>query len=325
MGALEIDRDLLYRFEGELDPRRPQRGRFAARLLGYGEISTVFALDEPGAKGWAFKRMPMFRNDDEARAYESLHRHYVTTLVERVGLNVAPSGAIHIVHPGRRHATLYIAQPELPAHAIGHRILQRLSPEEVTRLVWAVLQEMHKLFEFNRANKGRIELGLDGQISNWCVEEVSAATGGLPAEIRLTYLDTSTPLMRVNGQEQLDPELLLRSAPSFMLGVVRRAFLPEVMTRYYYFGRVATDLVANFLKEGRMDLVPSQVDVVNRFFSERWAEADFKPLTVKAVRDYYRFDALIWRVYLALRKFDRVLAGISQREYPYILPERIAR
>lgn len=322
MSTPPIDRELLVRFESELDPRHPERSNIPARVLGHGEISTVFAIDAPGARGWAFKRMPMFKGNAEAEAYESLHRRYVTALVDVVGLRAVRSEVLRIPHASGKRVTIYIAQPELPAQAMGHRLIQRLPAEEVTRLVRAALEEMRKLFEYNRRNQGSLELGLDGQISNWCVEAADA-DGALPPDIRLAYIDTSTPLMRVEGQEKLDPELLLRSAPSFMLGIVRRAFLPEVMTRYYDFRRVATDLVANFLKEGRGDLVPVQVGTVNRFFAERWDGVE--PLTVKAIRDYYRFDALIWRVYLALRKFDRGLARVSRRDYPYILPGKIAR
>jgi hypothetical protein len=320
----ELDAQLLSRFENGLDPRHPEASPIPARVLGYGEISTVFEIDAPGASGWALKRMPMFRDEHEAEAYATLYRRYVATLTNEVGLAVAPGKVVRVDSPGKGHVTLYIAQQKLSPEAIGHRVIQKLSHEEVVRLVCAALAEMRKVFEFNRLHQGALELGLDGQISNWCIQGFEPASGRLPEPLELVYLDTSTPLMRVNGKEQLDPELLLRSAPSFLLWLVRRAFLPEVMTRYYDFRRVAIDLVANFYKEGRPELVPTLVETVNDFFTE--GEGDHAaPLTVKEIEDYYRFDALIWRVYLALRKLDRMLARAGRREYPYILPGKIER
>jgi hypothetical protein len=318
----ELDPGLLERFERGLDPRHPEAGPIRARILGYGEISTVFEIDAPGAEGWALKRMPMFHNAGEADAYAALHRRYVDVLEQEVGLRVAASQVIPVSTPGRDYVTLYIAQEKLPPEAIGHHAIRRLSNADIHALAWAALEEMRKVFEFNRYLKGHLELGLDGQISNWCV------TGWRPgasllAPITLAYVDTSTPLMRVDGREQLDPELLLRSAPSFLLWLVRRAFLPEVMTRYYDFRRVATDLVANFYKEGRPDLVPDLVATVNRFFAEEGERV--QPLTAKEVADYYRFDALMWRVYLGLRRLDRALARVRGKAYPYILPAKIAR
>jgi hypothetical protein len=44
------------------------------------------------------------------------------------------------------------------------------------------------------------------------------------------------------------------------------------------------------------------------------------------VRAYYREDALIWSLYLSMRKVDRFLRRrVLGRAYPYILPEAIKR
>ncbi|MGC8780543.1 MAG: DUF6206 family protein [Anaerolineae bacterium] len=315
-------RAFLARFEAGLNPRRPEHSTIPARILGYGEISTVFEIAAAEAQGWACKRMPMFRNASEAQQYEALYREYVRALSQMIGLRVAAGEVVRLDDPAHGRTVLYILQERFPAEAIGHRAIQRLAPTQVVRLVEAVLKEAGRVFAFNQAHQGVLELGLDGQISNWAIVGWSGDTTALPASIELVYLDTSTPLMRRDGQEQLDPELLLRSAPSFTLWFIRRAFLPEVMTRYYDFRRVALDLVANFYKEGRPELVTDLVATTNAFF--RSAPA-FRPLTVSEVRDYYRFDALIWRVFLALRKFDRVLQTAAGRSYPYILPEKIKR
>jgi hypothetical protein len=85
------------------------------------------------------------------------------------------------------------------------------------------------------------------------------------------------------------------------------------------------DLVANFYKEQRPELIPGLVDTVNRFFAAEPRLRDLAPLSVREVRAYYREDAWIWRLYLAFKKVDRTLHRLLGKDYPYILPEKIVR
>ena len=203
MTAPGIDVEMLRRFEAGLDPQHPERGAFSARVLGYGEISTVLEIDAPGLAGWAFKRMPMFRDEAEACAYEALYHEYVRTLREQIGLRVLQGDTVRVADPAAGRVVLYIVQDRLWPDSIGHRAIHRLPPAEVVHLVRAVLQQCQRVFDFNRAQRGVLELGLDGQISNWAIAGFDPLTGVLPAEVELSYLDTSTPLMRRNGVEQL--------------------------------------------------------------------------------------------------------------------------
>jgi hypothetical protein len=148
----------------------------------------------------------------------------------------------------------------------------------------------------------------------------------LPGDCRLLYFDTSTPLMKEGGLEQLDPELFLRSAPSFMLWLIRWLFLKDVMTRYYDERLVTIDLIANFYKEQRPELVPLLVQDANQFFEDEGKELGIKPFSEREVKSYYSEDAVIWRVFLALRKFDRWLHRyVYRKPYVYILPGKIKR
>ena len=56
------------------------------------------------------------------------------------------------------------------------------------------------------------------------------------------YLDTSTPLYRKEGSEQLEPELLLQAAPGYLRWFVEWLFLDDVMNRYYDARKVFKDL-----------------------------------------------------------------------------------
>ena len=74
--TIVYDQEFLNQFEEGIDPLDPEHGRMGARVLGYGEMSTVMALS--GADpGLVFKRMPMFHTTDELERYLSLYEAYL--------------------------------------------------------------------------------------------------------------------------------------------------------------------------------------------------------------------------------------------------------
>jgi hypothetical protein len=184
---------------------------------------------------------------------------------------------------------------------------------------------MLPVWEFNR-RQDHVQLSLDGQISNWSIEDLDPAQPYVDSDTPLLYVDTSTPLFRVDGQDQLDAEIFLRSAPSFLAWILRLLFLEDVVDRYYDYRRVTIDLVANLEKEQRGDLIPQVLDQANDFFGSEAASLGIEPIAQKEVESYYREDALIWTLYLSFRRIDRFLrTKILRRDYPYILPGKIKR
>ncbi len=322
--GFEVDGDLLRAFERGLDPAHPERSPISAQVLGYGEISTVFAIDAEGLHGLAFKRLPIFETAAEMSAYQVIYKEYNRLLADEVGIRVAPHGyAAFFSETGR--PVFYIIQHRLPAESVGHKAMQLLPPQEVPRLFVQALRELHKVWLYNR-RQSRVQIAIDGQISNWSIVGFDADHPALGDEIALLYMDTSTPLFRVEGVEQLNPELFLRSAPSFLRWILRLLFLEDVINRYYDPRLVAIDLIANCYKEQRLDLIPDLVKAANEFFATEGADLDVQPLTEKEIADYYREDRLIWSLYLSMRRLDRFLQRrILRREYPYILPGPIKR
>lgn len=323
MASGEVNLDLLREFELGLDPQHPERSRIPARVLGYGEISTVFAIQAEGMEGLAFKRLPLFYSMEEVERYRAAFDEYVHLLSDEIGLHLPAHD--HAVVPGRSGAPVfYIIQRQLPAGSIGNQALHHLPRQDVCHLVRRVLREMHKVWAFNREQES-LRVAIDGQISNWSIDGFDAGSPSV-GDARLWYLDTSTPLYRVDGVEQLDVELFLRNAPSFLVWILRLLFLQDVVDRYYDPLLVAVDLAANFYKEQRPELIPDVVDVVRDFFEGEAAGLDVAPITEDEVRAYYREDALIWTLYLSMRKVDRFLrVRLLRRDYPYILPPRIER
>lgn len=309
MADLHVDRELLRRFEAGFDPRRPERSAIPARVLKQGRVSTVLAIEQDALAKLAFKRLALFRSAAEAEHYEALHRRYVRTLGERIGLRVMPSMIVRLDDAAPGRIILYIVQEQALEDATGHWAIYRLSPNDVNRLLLGVLAEAARVFDFNQQHRGTQELGFDLRLSNWTILGFDPERPFLPERHRLAYLDTSTPLMRRNGRELLDMDIFLRSMPAYIPGFVRRSVLSDFASRYYDFRRAVVDLIADLHSEGRADLIPWLTDTVNWFFlAERNAE-HFQPLTVTEVNAYHRRDMRYWQTYTALRRLVRVVRG----------------
>lgn len=318
----KIDAGLLERFEAGLDPLNPYLGKISARIIGYGEMSTIFVISHPEQENIAYKRMPIFRSRDEMESYERLFEEYSSGL-RKIGIKIPESATARVI-PDKGNSVIYNAQERLPSASIGNALIQKLDENSVRLLFLCVLRNLQKVFTSNRV-KPSLTFGIDGQISNWAMKDYSE---GKPVteQTELFYIDTGTPLIRKDGIEQLNPELFLRSTPSFLVWLIRLFFLEEVMSRYYDFRRVTIDLIANFYKEQRPEFIPMLIKTANGFFAGEEAQSGIAPITEKEIVSYYKEDATIWRVYLAFRKIDRFLhLKILRKPYVYILPGKIKR
>ena len=307
---MNIDNGLLERFEAGLDPQNIDRSAIPARLIGFGEISAIFQIGDETA--WAYKRMPLFKTVPEAERYADMYRDYCRQLT-RAGLNL-PESRTQIVALPRRPVVLYIAQAQIPAECIANRMISEMDTAAFRVLLEKILGAMSRFWEHNRSLQPDLELAIDGQISNWALTRSDAGE-------TLYYIDTSTPFIRYNGVEQLDPELLLQAAPSFLRWLIRWLFVDDVMTRYYDPRQVLIDLAGNLVKEQRPDLVPTAVDLINTHLPD-----DLEPVSVKQVDRYYREDKFIWSIFLTFRKLDRILTTwFTRKTYEFILPGNIKR
>jgi len=309
-----IDLAALRRFEERLEPWRlggaGSAGTGSAgtgvRVLGYGEISTVFAVGDDGLT--AFKRMPLFSTVEQALGYAERYRRY-TELLRQAGLDL-PEDETAVIDVLGRPVVLYIAQRQLPPDRFCHVLIHRLEAPACRSIFESVAERLSRVWSFNERSRPGAELAIDGQLSNWVLME----------DGRLFFVDTSTPIFREEGVEQLDPELFLASAPGFLRWLLRLAFLDEVMSRYYSPHRVFMDMVANLYKEGREDLVGAALPAVNRRLPPS------AQITPEEVRKYYSGDKVIWSVFLAFRRLDRwVKTRLLGRRYEFVLPGKIRR
>jgi len=320
----EVQCDLLQEFERGLDPLNPQASHIPCHVLGYGEISTVFEIDVEGLRELAFKRMCLFETQAEAQSFLAHYLEYNRRLESEIGLHLPPYGyALLVCDAGR--PVFYIIQKRLLPASIGNQALYWLAPQEIILLFEIALRELLRVWQYNHAHPDA-KVGIDGQISNWAIAGFDPRHPSLDETAALYYLDTSSPMYLQGGVEQLDPELFLRSAPPYLVWILRLLFVKDVMTRYYDPRKVIIDLIANFYKEQRPELVPGLVAAANECFTRQAVELGVREITVKEVSDYYREDEVIWSLYLSFRQFDRfVRRNVLHREYPYILPGKIKR
>ncbi len=307
---MRIDRDRLYHFEKGVTPWDLAGSTTPASVLGYGEISSIFRIGDN--TDVAFKRMPLFKDRTSADRYAAQYREYCGLLAE-AGIRLPEDETILIEIPNRP-VVLYIAQQRFKDACFCHKRIHTLGRSDIGRMIERIVAATNNVWRFNKKRAPSLELAMDGQLSNWVMS-------GDNEEQQLHFIDTSTPFFRKNGKEQLDPEPLLKSTPGFLRWFIRLLFLDDVMTRYYDPRLVFTDLVGNLYKEGRPDLIPSVLHIVNENLPD-----GHSALTRKEVDAYYREDKIIWTLFLAFRRMDRFLTTrLLKKRYEFILPGKINR
>ena len=307
---MKIDESLLTRFESGLDPQHVHRSAIPAGIVGYGEISAIFQIQND--RTCVYKRLPLFQEQSAAAAYERMYHEYSDLLVT-AGLRL-PEHETRIISVADRPVSLYIIQEKFRGEQLCNHLIQHSDTAFSLSLIEKILTRINMVWTFNRDAAPETEVAIDGQLSNW-VYAKQADTDFL------YYIDTSTPLYRKAGVEQQDPELMLQSAPSFLRWIIRLFFLQDVMTRYYNPRLVYIDLVANLYKEQRSDLIEAVLPLVNQYLPE-----GIPPVTRKDIDRYYQEDKIIWSLFLAFRKIDRFLTTkMLRKRYEFILPGKIKR
>jgi len=314
---IPIDARLLTDFENGLNPAAPEKSRIPPQILGYGEISSTFMI--PQMPGIALKRMPPFDSAASVESHKSIVDRYCRALSEKCGIRVPGYDFFGLINQYNEHI-LYIAQEQLSEPGMGHFLLRCLDTAGLSAMLEPLLENLVNVWRMNAKPDAELTLGLDAQISNWHFDRDES---GLSNPV---YVDVTTPLMRIDGKEQLDPEIFLKSCPGFLVWLVRWQFLDEVLDRYYDLRQVVIDLVANFNKEGAAQWIPEALSIVNRYLAAYAQDLAVDPITESEVQTYYKNDAFIWGLFLALRRFDRfITTRVRRKRYNFILPGKIQR
>ena len=320
---MKININLLKEFEKTIDTKQPEKGEIPIKILGYGEISLVFEIvGDP--EHLAYKRIPIFDNEEQVERFIGAYNEYCRILKDDVGYNLLEDDVVWF-NDEKEKIQLYCVQEKIPSDSVCNNVIHQVKDKEVEMLVLLAMREMKKLWSYSKNNEV-IDLGLDGQISNFAIIDYDINNPKVTEDTKLLYFDTSTPFFRTNGEEAMEFELLLKSAPGFLRGILKRVYLEETIGRYYDWRKVSIDLVANFFKEQREELVPRLIEVVNDFFKEEASEFEITPLNLEEIEDYYESDAKMWSLFQKVRKFDRFIkTKIFRRKYPFYLPGKIKR
>jgi hypothetical protein len=316
--------------------RRDFRGHYreqgALAILGYGEISTVMSLAKGRVLGRDFslqrvegsrmvwKRMPPFPSREEVDRFEGAYIEY-REILTGAGLSV-PEQRLTRFEYGKL-LTVYAGQARINPAFVGHIMLHRLDTENAMRLFTMVLGELLKIHRFNQRGSG-IKVGIDGQLSNWVLDSKEGALTCVHPGDGMIYIDTSTPLYRKDGKEQINPEVFIMTTPSFLRWVVRRFFLQEVLDRYYDLRLVIVDIIANLHKEQLPGLIPHFLPAANAFILEHGIAGG--GISREEIDKYYAGDAFIWKFYQFARRVDRFITErVFRKKYSYRLPGKIKR
>ena len=320
---IDINIDLLKEFESSINTSDPEKGTVPIKILGYGEISLVFEIiGDP--KELAYKRIPIFDNEEQVERHIWAYNEYNRILQEDVGLNM-PDYGVAWFKDDDDVIQFYCVQRKILPESVGNKVIHQISEKEIETLILLVMREMKKVWSFSK-NHEVIDLGLDGQISNFAVIDFDPSDPKINDNTKLLYLDTSTPMFREDGEEAMEAVLFLKSAPSFLRWLLKALFLDETVGRYYDWRKVSIDLIANFYKEQRSELVPSLVELVNNFFENEASEFEIDPLTLEEVKKYYKSDKNMWIIFQRVRKFDKFLkTKIFRKKYQFYLPGKIER
>ncbi|HPD05871.1 MAG TPA: DUF6206 family protein [Spirochaetota bacterium] len=315
------------------DFTRLYREDIALKILGYGEISTVmqtihgWQIDKTLLKmqlyepDWVWKRMPPINSFQDVEALKKAYHEYREILIQKIGIQVPEQQFRYFKNNG--WYTVYAGQKKINPQMVGNVLVKRLDEVNALALFNKVLSELKRWYLFNKTDSS-IQVGIDGQISNWVLLSADGALNYVGSNDTLLYIDTSTPLYRINGVEQLNAELFLKNIPWFLRSIIRALFLQEVLDRYYDLRSVVVDCIANLYKEKREDLIPACIKAANYFFSTM--DESLQPLTLHEIVKYYQGDAFIWRLFQFARKVDKfVTERIFQKKYMYRLPKKIER
>jgi len=320
---LKIDIEVLKKLERSIDIYNPEKGEVPIKILGFGEISLVFELLSD-VEPIAYKRIPIFDNEKQVKRHIWAYNEYNRILDQDIGLNL-PKYDVAWFKDDEDKIQFYCVQEKISPESVGNRVVHQINDDDINTLILLVMREMKKVWEYSK-NHETIDLGLDGQISNFMIIGYDPDNPSIDMNTKLTYIDTSTPMFRKNGVEAMDGELFLKSTPSFLRFLVKAAFLDEVIDRYYDWRLVTIDLIANFFKEQRPELIPGIIRRVNKFFKEEASEFNIEPITFEEVQKYYKNDKMIWVIFQNARKIDRFLkTKLFKKKYDFYLPDKIKR
>ncbi len=320
---MKIDIELLKEFERTIDPLNPENGKIPVKVLGSGEISVIIEIQND-PENLVFKRMPIFDNEKQVIKHEFVVNKYCHILKNRLNIKL-PEQRIVWFKDDKGDIAFYGVQEKLVPESIGNKVIHQVSDDEIITLVLLVMREMKKIWTFNKNNKS-LDIGLDSQISNFSVIGYDPKNPKVDKNSKLLYIDTLTPFIRINGKEAMDLKLVVSSIPSVFRAALYYIFGPGVINGYYDWRTASIDLIANFFKEQKPEIIPRLIQALNKFFQQEASDFEIERITLEEIEKYYKLDKIIWELLQSMRRIDRFFkVKLLRKEYAFYIPEKIKR
>jgi len=308
----KLDLEKLAEFERQIDLMQPEGGPFGCKIVGYGELTAVMTLE--ALPDNVYKRISGFISEAEARSYAEAINRYLKLLGER-GILVAPTTTNAIMGAS---PVVYLIQPLLNINRLGHFLLHTASKQELQEILEKVLDTLSSLLKQNRQIDNGIEVAADAQLSNWYFP----VEGESPC-----LIDVGSPIFRINGRMETYSGNIYRALPQPIRWVVRKLRMVEdYFLHYFDMKGLIFDILGNMIKENAESRLPEGLAHINSWLQRHPEWADIGPVTEKAVRRFYWFDAITLELLLRVRRYNRFIHNqILKKRYDYILPGKIAR
>ena len=185
---MKINLDILKKLERSIDTLNPEGGKVPINILGYGEISLVFELINDPLK-LAYKRIPIFDTEKQVKRHIWAYNEYNRILQKEIGLNL-PDYDVAWFKDDRGNIQFYCVQEKIPAESVGNRVIHVLPKQDIFNLILLAMREMKKVWSFAKSNK-KIDVGLDGQISNFAV--IGSILNSLASSIKNLLISLIVP------------------------------------------------------------------------------------------------------------------------------------
>ncbi len=320
---MKINIELLKELEKNINTKNPENGEVPIKILGFGEISLVFELvNDP--ENLAYKRLPIFKNKEQAQKHEVIFKEYNRLLTEELNI-ITPVSDVVWFESDKGKIIFYSVQEKILPESVGNKVIHQIDEKDVELLVLHAMREMKKVWSYNIEHED-LEVGFDAQISNFAVVDYDPENPKVDESSKLLYIDTVPPFYRVNGEEAMNMELLANAIPIPFRGILKSFFMQDIIDGYYDWKTTTVDLIANFYKEQKPEIVPKLIEVINNFFEREAKEFNIETVTLKEVEKYYKTDKSIYKLLQGVRRFDRFIkTKILRKKYDYFIPEKIKR
>jgi len=320
---MNVNIELLKEFEKTIDTVHPEKSKMPANVLGSGEMSVVIEiLNDP--ENLVYKRMPIFDTEQQAKKHKFVFKTYNRILNQNLAIET-PDFNIVWFKDEKGKIAFYGIQEKILTESIGNNVIHQVSDEEVMILVLLAMREMKKVWSFNK-KKTKLQVGFDAQISNFAIVDYDPQNPKVDENTRLIYIDTVPPFFRINGKEAMEIKFIVKSIPWFLRTPLYYLFAPGIINGYYNWRVTTVDMIANFFKEQKPEIIPRLVTRINKFFAQEAKEFDIKPITVKEVVKYYKFDKFVWVLLDNMRRIDRFIKNrIFKKKYIFYIPEKMKR